>query len=195
MISRQNLLDATKAIEEDDKMEMIIVRDHLSQAIHKLEIDLQTVLAILGDLEHVSIEWTLSFREDGKKNIKEFKHTFQMLEDKINRQSASVQSKQTPPMGAGTASLRQQMPILTKKPEKDQTVHWMDQLSQVQSQHIKSTTRRKLFSDNQTEASNRATSAEPSNYISKDALPLFNNNHHCRRYHDHDWHIQRIGSR
>ena len=106
MISRQNLLDATKAIEEDDKMEMILVRDHLSQAIHKLEIDLQTVLAILGDLEHVSIEWTLSFREDGKKNIKEFKHTFQLLEDKITRlESASMQLTQTPPMRQVAAPL------------------------------------------------------------------------------------------
>ena len=85
-IARQNLADVNTAIRDDDKMEMILLRDHLSSDIHKLEIDLQTTLNRLGDQEDVPVEYIIGFREHNKGELRKFKDVFQLLECKIIEQ-------------------------------------------------------------------------------------------------------------
>ena len=96
-----DLVDMAEEIkEEDDQTEIIIIKKQLSQDINTLEIDLQSVLGTLADKDDVPVDWLLQYREDAKRNIREFKNTLQLLED---QKSTRIQSKQTPPMGAGTA--------------------------------------------------------------------------------------------
>ena len=65
-IARQNLADVDTAIGENDLMEMILLRDHLSTDIHKLEIDLATTMGLLGDQNEVPVEYIIGFREHNK---------------------------------------------------------------------------------------------------------------------------------
>ena len=127
MIARQNLTDAATAIEEDDQTEITLIKNQLSQDINKLETDLQSVLGTLADKDDVPVDWLLQYREDAKRNIREFKNALQLLEEK----SASMQSKQTPQMGPTTAPPRWQMPVLNK---------------------TKAAARRNLFSENQADS-------------------------------------------
>ena len=135
MINYKNLDDAALAIKEQDQMEMILVRDHLTQAIHKLECDLQAVLGHLGDLEGVPVEYIMGFREESKNSIREFKNSFLELEKRIselekaaNMVAATPPAQSTqwgvPPMRPTTG--RWQMPVLTK----------MDQPPPVQFQYL-----------------------------------------------------------
>ena len=121
-IARQNLADVEAAIRADDRMEMILLRDHLSTDIHKLEVDLQTTLGLLGDQNEVPVEYISGFREHNKGELRKFKDIFQLLENKIIEQEksanmvAAATAVQTPNKGQyGMRPMveQRQMPVLT----------------------------------------------------------------------------------
>ena len=119
-------------------MEMVLMRNHLSQSIHKLEIDLQTTLGLLGDDTTVPVEYAIGFQEESKNSLREFKNTWEMLENKISQLERSVNMAPTPTMKPTIG--RWQMPVLSK----------MDQPSQVQFQHLpkpKAAPRRNLIKE------------------------------------------------
>ena len=139
IIAKQLLTDAEQAIEAKDVLEMVLVKDNLSHSIHKLEIDMQTTLSLLGDQNEVPVEYIMGFREESKNSIREFKNKFLELENRLSQLEksnvvAATPSAQSTQWGVPTmrpTTGRWQMPVLTK----------MDQPPPVQFQYLPTQTK------------------------------------------------------
>ena len=85
-IQQLQVADAEEAIATQDLLEMVLIKDHLSEGIHRLEMEMANALAILGSrVDGAPLSYVVQWRTESKKELKKLKETFKKLEIAIKQ--------------------------------------------------------------------------------------------------------------
>ncbi len=95
ILEKQTMKDGIGAMETGDIREMELVKDHLSEAILKMECEINDIVSMMASQVNMPVEDVALYRAEQKLEIGELKTIFKQLESRIQDYRDNQQSRLT----------------------------------------------------------------------------------------------------